>query len=103
MIMAHKKRKKGHAKGKRRKGHARGKLKKRYGHSTVSSPIRMNVTGQLVLDPEKLEEAIEAAVETAAEESIPEVVEEAAEEHIPEVVEEAAEEAAEVLDLPEHY
>jgi hypothetical protein len=79
MLMAHKKRKKGHARKSRKKGRARGKLGRRYGHSSISSPIRMNVSGQLVLDPERLEAVVAQAVETAAAEVIPEVVEDAAE------------------------
>jgi hypothetical protein len=54
------------ARKRKKKGHART-LRRRYGRSTVGAgPIRMNVTGQLILDPEKLETAIEKAVEEAA-------------------------------------
>jgi hypothetical protein len=70
---------KGHAKG-RRKGRA---LRKRHGHShAATGGVRLNVTGQLVLDPVSLESVIEKAVETAVEESVPEAVEEAIEEDV---------------------
>ncbi len=64
----------------RKKGHARGRkgrsLKRRYGRSSAPhGAIRMNVTGQLVLDPEKLEEVVAKAVEIAVEEAVPEAVE----------------------------
>lgn len=72
------------------KGHGRGRkgraLRKRHGRSMAGGgQVRMNVTGQLVLDPVSLEtvieKAVETAVESAVEESVPEAVEEAVEEH----------------------
>jgi hypothetical protein len=84
-----KRRKKGHARGKKRKGHS---LRKRYGHSEgLGGSIRMNVSGQLVLDPEALAECIETAVEQAVDEVVPEVVAEAVEESVPEAVADATE------------
>ena len=77
----------------RKKGHARGRKgrslkRRRYGRSAMpKGAIRMNVSGQLVLDPEKLEEVVEKAVEMAVEEAVPEAVEET----VPEAVAESFE------------
>ncbi len=88
----------------RKKGHGRGRkgrsLKRRYGRSGgPSGSIRMNVTGQLVLDPEKLEEVVEKAIEIAVQEAVPEAVEEAVEESVPEAVSESLED----LEGVDHY
>jgi hypothetical protein len=86
-----KKKKKGHARGKKRRGNS---LRKRYGHSEgLGGSIRMNVSGQLVLDPEALAEVIETAVEAAVDEVVPDVVAEAVEESVPEAVAEATDDA----------
>jgi len=87
--MAKRAKRKGHARGKKRKGHS---LRKRYGHSEgLGGSIRMNVSGQLVLDPESLATVIEAAVEQAVDDVVPDVVAEAVEESVPEAVAEATE------------
>ena len=84
---------------KRKKKKSRGRaLKRRYGRSyagSISAPIRMNVSGQLILDPAPLEEVIAEA----AQEVLPEIVAEVAEE----VAEETAEEAAERVYAREVY
>jgi hypothetical protein len=84
--MARKKRKKGHAR-RGRKGKA---LRRRYGHSTgPGGSIRMNVSGQLVLDPEQIEEAIMEIVEDTVPQVVEESVEEAVEETVPDAIEDA--------------
>jgi flagellar biosynthesis/type III secretory pathway protein FliH len=87
--MARKKKRKGHAKG-RRRGRA---LRRRFGHF-AGVPVTMDVHGQLVLSPQKLESVIEHAVEQAVEEIVPEVIEQAVEESVPEAVAEAVEEGS---------
>jgi hypothetical protein len=77
---------------KKRKGRARRKgraLRRRYGHSGSPNAVRMNVTGQLILDPVTLEAVIEHAVEQATEAVVPEVIAEAVEEAVPEAVAES--------------
>lgn len=80
----------------KQKGHARrGKaLRRRYGRSFAGGALRMDVSGQLVLNPERLEEVIEAAVENAVEEVAPDLIEEI----VPEVVADIAPEALEAAD-----
>lgn len=83
----------------RRKGHARrgrkGKaMRRKFGRTHgPQGTIHMNVSGQLVLDPEKLEAVVAKAVEIAVEEAVPEAVEAS----VPEAVEESLEE------LPDYY
>jgi hypothetical protein len=76
-----------------KKGHARrGKLRRRYGRSFDASTgqIRVHVSGELLLDPTQLEEAVETAVEEAAVEVLPEVAAEAAVEAVAETAESLA-------------
>jgi hypothetical protein len=86
------------ARKRKKKGHARG-LRRRYGRSLGAQQVRMNVKGQLVLDPETLEQVIENAVENATVEAIPEVVAEAAEE----AVERFEESSGYPSGYPEHF